>query len=246
MNEPQFEGWETVVRERAARFPYPPTPNIAGALRGRVAARQARSHYPRLVAIALLLLALLLAAPQVRAGLLSVFQVGAIRIFTEPAPPPIVTQTPQALFHGLAGESTLAEAMAQAQFPLRLPAYPGVGEPDRVFIQELEGQAVIFVWLDPEQPDRARLTLHQLSAAFWATKFAPDGRIVEAKVNGQRAVWLAGPHYLQVYDAQGRIEWAPRQLVAGNVLIWKEDDITYRLETILPLEEAIHLAESLR
>jgi hypothetical protein len=30
------------------------------------------------------------------------------------------------------------------------------------------------------------------------------------------------------------------------VLIWVEDDITYRLETGLPLEEARRIAESLR
>jgi hypothetical protein len=35
-------------------------------------------------------------------------------------------------------------------------------------------------------------------------------------------------------------------LINGHVLIWEEGNITYRLETALPLEEAIKIAESLQ
>ena len=35
-------------------------------------------------------------------------------------------------------------------------------------------------------------------------------------------------------------------MVDGNVLIWYADDITYRLESDLPMEEAIKVAEFLR
>jgi hypothetical protein len=34
--------------------------------------------------------------------------------------------------------------------------------------------------------------------------------------------------------------------VRGNVLIWTEDGITFRLETSLPRQAAIELAESIR
>ena len=37
-----------------------------------------------------------------------------------------------------------------------------------------------------------------------------------------------------------------RRLITGYVLIWRDGDITYRLETDLPLEEAVKIAESLR
>ncbi len=37
-----------------------------------------------------------------------------------------------------------------------------------------------------------------------------------------------------------------RHLVEGHVLVWVEDEITYRLETDLNLEEAIRIAELLR
>jgi hypothetical protein len=36
------------------------------------------------------------------------------------------------------------------------------------------------------------------------------------------------------------------RLIEGNVLIWTEGDLTYRIETDLSLEEAIRIAESLQ
>jgi hypothetical protein len=34
-------------------------------------------------------------------------------------------------------------------------------------------------------------------------------------------------------------------LIDGHVLIWAEDNLSYRLESDLPLEEAIRIAESI-
>jgi hypothetical protein len=36
------------------------------------------------------------------------------------------------------------------------------------------------------------------------------------------------------------------RLIKGHVLIWEQEEITYRLETDLPLEEAVRVAESLQ
>jgi hypothetical protein len=37
-----------------------------------------------------------------------------------------------------------------------------------------------------------------------------------------------------------------RRLVEGNVLVWEQDGLTYRLETKLSLSEAVKIAESLK
>lgn len=47
-------------------------------------------------------------------------------------------------------------------------------------------------------------------------------------------------------DRQGHIDLKSRGLIEGNVLVWEQDGITYRLESALPLEEAVRVAESLR
>lgn len=155
--------------------------------------------------------------------------------------PPTPTATPLASVLDLAGATTLEEAQAQVGFPIRLPSYPpDLGPPDRVFLQDLGGPAVILVWLAPDQPDRVRLSLHLLGPDIIAQKFQPQV-VQETTLHGQRALWTTGPYLLQLRN--GAFEM--RRLIEGHVLIWEQDSVTYRLETDLPLEEAIRIAESL-
>jgi hypothetical protein len=209
--------------------------------------------------IVLLILGGLLSVPQVRAAVVEFLQIGVIRILlAEPTPtatlPPATpagrqptpspSPTPLRSVLDLAGETTLAEARARANFSIRLPAYPAdLGEPDHVFFQDLQGPVVVLVWMDPAQPDRVRLSLHQLGEDTLAMKGEPR-LIEETTVNGQRAIWTEGPYVLQ-FQRGNRVDYDFRRLVEGHVLLWVEEDTTYRLETDLPLEEAVRVAESL-
>jgi hypothetical protein len=141
----------------------------------------------------------------------------------------------------LGGETTLAEAQAQVDFPIRLPAEPPeLGPPDSVFLQDLQGQAVILVWLNPDNPRQVELSLHLLGPGTLVEKGAPV-ILEETTVKGQEAFWVTGPHVIQ----NRRGDFDIRRLVTGNVLIWREGVITYRLETKLSLAEAKRIAESL-
>ena len=101
---------------------------------------------------------------------------------------------------------------------------------------------VILVWSDPDNPDIARLSLHEIGpGSVIIGKFEPHV-IQETQVNGNYAVWVQGPYLIQLTN--DTYNW--RRLVAGNTLIWEEEDITYRLESDLTLEETIRIAESLR
>src|SRR5439155_26603592 len=53
-----------------------------------------------------------------------------------------------------------------------------------------------------------------------------------------------GAHTLTLYDKAG-LSISQRRLTDAGVLVWSEGGITYRLETMLPLPEAIKVAESL-
>ena len=66
--------------------------------------------------------------------------------------------------------------------------------------------------------------------------------IESTKVNGHEAVWAVGPYPIVMKNGDLDI----RRMVDGNVLIWSEGEITYRLESDLPIDEAIKVAESLR
>ena len=219
----------------------------------------------------ILTLAVLFAVPGVRAEIIRFFQIGVVRIFpavptltAEPSVPQVPTTAIPAFafpsiattqpgflsdeplytvtISDLAGETTLEEAQASLPFPIRLPEYPiGLGTPDRVFLQE-DGEMVILVWIDPKDSESARLSLHEIAPGnVVLSKYQPLV-IQETQVNGVYAVWVQGPYLVQL--TSGSYDF--RRTVEGNTLIWDEEDITYRLETDLTLEEAIRIAESFR
>lgn len=256
MNDLRINQWEDQVQKTAESFPYPPTPPIAQAVSHRLFRRPARVWVRRfawaIVVVGLLLFGLL-AVPPVRAALWQLFQVGAIQIFVgqPPTPPspnypgllvrPSLTPTPVSLAD-IAGQTNLNIAQGLADFELRLP--PEMGLPDKVYFQELPypaQQLVIFVWLEPKEPQQARLTLYQIKGNDFAFKHGVELMVQEAEVNGEWAVWATGAHILRMRN--GRFQ--PWLFVEGNVLIWVENSITYRLESGMALEQAIQLAESL-
>lgn len=234
------EQLEAALRRAARALPYPPAPPIQRLLPPAAAGRRIPRWAVSLAVVGLALLTLL-AVPAVRAGLVEFLQIGAVRILLGPtaAPAPALTPVPSLL--DLYGQTTLADARRLVSFPIPLPAYPAdLGAPDEVFLQFFDAPAVILVWFDRAEPGRVRLALHLLSAGGFAEKRQPPA-LRAAAVNGAPAVWTAGPYLLQLrngrYDAQ--------HLVTGHVLVWTVGDLTYRLESDLPLDEAIKTAESL-
>jgi len=241
--------WTEAVLRHANHFPYPPTPDLAGGERTRLAAAMpvAKRYAHRrlawaIIAAVAILVATLLTVPTTRAALLEWFQVGAVRIWlVEPTQTPSPPRIDLNLLQSLGGETTLAAAQAQVDFTLRFPTYPAdLGPPDRVYLQDLDGDAVVLVWLVADDPAQVRLTLHILTSNVTAWKMQPT---IEGGgyVHDQPALWLRGPYL--VVRRNG--DWDAMRLVQGHVLLWTEDELTYRLESNLPLEEAIRLAESL-
>jgi hypothetical protein len=266
MNEPlPRDPLDARLSTVAPGFAYPPTPDIAGPVGRRLAA--ARPHPARIrlrlagVVLALLLavLATLFLVPEARAWVQRIFHIGSVeivRITPTPTPPVPATPGPAAIpptlvptwAPDLAGATTLAKARATAGIPIRLPSYPpDLGRPDRVFVQDIGGQAVILVWLVPGHPDQPRLSLHALTSGMIARKMVdPSTTVQETTVNGQYAVWVRGPHMLQYRSEQPNDQLRPEKLVPGNTLIWTQGTITYRLETSATITEAVKIAESVR
>lgn len=259
MNEMDLE---TQLRSIAGGMEYPPTPDIARS----VAARLRISPHPRLVnrtlARSLVLVAIALVSlmliPPVRAAVLDFIQIGIVRIFrTEPAPPPqeipstrmpvtatpVLTQQPLIpLLEQIAGEMSLAEAQQVVEYPILLPTYPAdLGEPDRVFVQDANGAMTILVWIDPQQPDQVKMSLHFIPEGSWAVKKMEPAAVQETRVNDRHAVWAVGPYPFRLQN--GDLQFS--RMIAGHVLIWENAGITYRLETDVSMQEAIQIAESL-
>ncbi len=268
MNRPP--SLEERLSEYGREFPYPPTPAIHEALRGRMGSARAASsrHLVRWgIIAAVLILALALAVPQVRAQVLEIIRIGVVTIFPGPEPPatptaaptatprarPPLTSTPHPVptrqvepdyitsLEGLAGETTLEQAQSRVSFPILLPSIPaGLGKPDRVFLQQ-GGQMVILAWLEAAGSDKVRFSLHEIGPGSLIIEKYEPRLIEETQVNGHPAAWVAGPYLVKLTD--GDTTW--RRLVDGNTLIWEAGGVTYRLESGLSLAETLPIAESI-
>jgi hypothetical protein len=265
--------FEQEIQATASNFSYPETPNIAKVVMPRLQpqALTPRLFARKLawaVVVIVVLITTLMTVPPVRAAVLEWIQIGIVRIFPRepvPAPPPTslpnpsigvvpVTATPAPTlsaptetpvpfsFLDLAGETTLTEAQARLNFPILIPSYPkDLGQPDKVYLQEQGSPMLILIWLDPANPKRVRLSLHTIAPGSWGIDKLRPKVIQQTTVNGQSGVWTEGPYFLQLHNGDFEVV----RLIAGHVLIWTQDKLTYRLETDFSLEEATRIAESL-
>jgi len=263
MNENRREIFEAKISSLAQEFPYPQTPDIAGNFDWGKSGARRRNFQPRQLAwvgiLLIILIASLVAVPEVRARLLEFLQIGAIRIeVTEPTPTSTAQEVPGAAIGPptaapnyssylvsvleIDGETTLEEAQEQAEFPIYLPTYlEDLGDPDRVFYQQIGEQSmVVLVWLDPDTDDQVRISLYALGHGTGGFKGEP--RVIEeTEVNGERAIWTDGPHFFIIDGFYGN-----GRLVESPVLIWTVGGLTYRLEADLSKDEMIRIAESIK
>lgn len=275
MNELQRELFEKQLVSIARGLEYPRTPDIAGSvmqhLRPSPRHRFISRRFAWSLVVLLVLFSSLMLIPPARAAILDFIQIGIVRIFpaepTQVSPPQQefpstrvpVTATPAPtleplipILERLEGEQSLESARQLVDYPILLPSYPpDLGEPDRIFVQDADGDMTILVWIDPEHPTQVLMSLHMIPPGSWAVDKMAPALVQETTVRGQRAVWAVGPY--PVRFSNGNLDFV--RLVDGHVLIWTDGEtlapgtasagITYRLETELDLEEAIKIAESL-
>ena len=268
MDSPTPSPVENQLQQAGRDFIYPPTPDIAARVlvqinRTRPIQDRRRARFAWAAAIIVLVLIVLLAVPPVRAQILEFLQFGAIRIFLSTptptptlvptqtlipstlTPEPTLTPTPLPSLLDLSGETTLAQAQQSVNFTILLPTYPaGTGPPDKVYLQNPGGPTVILAWLQPGDPSQVRMSLMAFGPSSFAGKYVPE-KVTSTTVNGQNALWLQGNHALILRKSDsstGNVEL----MANGNVLLWMEGEITYRLETSLLLDEARRVAESMK
>jgi hypothetical protein len=266
MSELDREILEKRLLSMAKGLDYPRTPDIAGSVMRRLQPKKRSRFISRRFAWSLTIIVVLFSSlmliPPARAAIIEFIQIGIVRIFPRPTQPPVevirtatpeqkipMTATPASntstllpFLDRIAGETTLADAQQRSGYPILLPTYPSdLGKPDRVFVQEEDGVMVFLVWLDPQKPERVLMSLHFIPSGSWVIKKSEPETIQETSVSGHRAVWATGTYPFIL--SNGDIEFT--RLISGNVLIWANGDVTYRLETDLSLEESLKIAESL-
>jgi hypothetical protein len=200
--------------------------------------------------LAVLVGGLALFSPAVRAALVRSFFLPGIRIIVGEPEPEAPIQT---LARGLElGEPvSLAGAQAEVDFPIRLPAE--LGRPDRVFLEEFAARGRI--WLvyraGPGLPETEEtgvgLLVTELQGGideeFLKKVQFEGGSFQPLRVDGNQGYWIEGAHTLFFIDEDGNFV-EDRTRVAGNVLVWEEDGVTYRIESDLGLGESLRVART--
>jgi hypothetical protein len=261
------------LEERLARLggetTYPPTPDLASTVRRRIEDERlvpgrggllegllGRLRLLRPASLALVAL-LVLAGTAVAAGLI----IGGLRIiFVEelPSVPPTVSARPgdaPGANLGLGSASTIADAEQAVGFEVALPSSPRLGEPDAVYFSPTVADGMVSLVYGERAgiaagADGVAVLLTEFRADFddqLVKKVAQSGSTVEqVRIGGAIGFWISGsPHVFLYREPSGDI-WEERIRLVGNTLIWQRDGVLLRLESDLPREEAIELAESIR
>jgi hypothetical protein len=233
---------ERRLEELGRLLELPPEPELAREVARRIVVPRRPDRRRLALAIALAALAAAIGAafavPQSRAAILDFFGIGGVRIEVVEELPPTRLRAPL----GFGPPVSLAEARRRVDFDVRVPA--GLGEPDAVYVAEPEG-AIVFRYGDEERP-RALLLQFRGEAIPYVTKAVrATTRIERLDVAGADAVWISDPHIVVFADRTGDVRQDVVRL-AGPVLLWERDGITYRLETSAARDRAVEIAESLR
>jgi len=211
---------ELALRQLGRELDWPAEPELAHRVAARVRERR-RSRRPLALAFAAVgaALAVALAVPPARSAILDFFGIGGVEIRRVETLPPLPAE------RAAPGVPIpLAEARNLVEFDLVVPeGY------ERVY---WTAGIVTFVWPD-------RLLMQFRGDDLLVKKVRDQGtQLRELDVHGHPGVWLEGaPHGLFLPGGEKRL--------AGNVLIWLRDGVTFRLEGDLTREQALELAGTL-
>ena len=200
--------------------------------------------------------------PEVRTTIANRLGLSGVEIrWTEEAPTPQPSPVGARLMLGRA--TTLDEARAAVAFPVFLPTFEGFTDPPEIYLLGLGEDAMIsFVY--PAGPTLPAATAGPDGVGALLTQFAgnADRNLIEkglyagdeesettiesVQVGQAWGFWIGGaPHtfFLVCHDDGDCRE--ERYRLSGNVLLWEQDGVTLRLESALPRDQALAIAESM-
>ena len=225
---------ETALRQLGGEVAFPPTPDLASAIRGQLDRPRFRQRRVAIALVAVVAVAIgaVFAVPQARTAILDwlgLRNVSVVRVEKLPAVPA----------HGnldLGQRVTLDDAKRRAPW-LLVPD----GTPDSVWVNKsLPGGKVSLLW---GTPSNVRLLLTEFTGRTYIEKVIDGDTQVERVKIGDAGVWFQGPHVVMFQDRDGRFRESHARL-ARNTLVWQLGDITLRLEGGLTKDEALRIART--
>jgi hypothetical protein len=202
--------------------------------------RQARRIRRWVAAVAAATVCGVLVTPPARAAVVDavggLLRIAGFEVRRDPAPGSLPT-SPAPL--PSTGSASLDAARRSAKFSILLPT--GLGPPV-VTVADPDPDGAPRVVTATYQDGRVRLDAFDGSLGLGFMKSAPAAQWVE--IDGRTAIWLPGPHPVTYVDRFGA-ERTETARLAGPTLIWQGAAVSYRLEGMSTLEEALEVADSL-
>jgi len=251
---------ERVLRELGTRYAYPPTPNLALAVRRRIVARPvvpvrrvALWRDPRRLALAAAVVLVLTGAaalinPTTRDAIAHFFHVRGVIVSRVSPLPSLSPVTPL----NLGRRTTMADAQSAVSFTIGVPT--GLGAPDAVYVDnEVPGGEVALAYTPrPGIPLVKQTGLGvlitefrgDLIPGFLSKEVGPSTTLQETSVNGDPGWWIAGEPHL-VFVQVGGTDQQVSLRMAANTLIWEHAGVTYRIESSLSRTDAFRIAAGL-
>ena len=235
-----------------------PEPDLVASVRERLLAPAQPRHHRRALVVAIAAAAaLVFALPPSRAAIGSWFGVDGDRITVTPTTvAPNVTQSPSIAALDLGPQVALADLRDDVGFNMPVPRAEGFETPDEVHVRRppAGGEATLLYRARAGLPSTGTADVGLLVSAFRAdvdsgllSKTAGAGTRVEGvTVQNTTGFWIEGaPHELLYRDANGEIV-PERVRLAANVLVWEVRGVTVRIESALPRDEVIRIADTMR
>ena len=225
---------ETVLRQLGGEVAFPPTPDLASAIRGHLDRPRFRRRRVAIALVAVVVVAIgaVFAVPQARTAILDwlgLRNVSVVRVEKLPAVPAQGNLD-------LGQRATLDDAKRRAPW-LLVPD----GTPDSVWVNEsLPGGKVSLLW---GTPSNVRLLLTEFTGRTYIEKVIDGDTQVERVKIGDAGAWFQGPHVVMFQDRDGRFRESHARL-ARNTLVWQLGDITLRLEGGFTKDEALRIART--
>ena len=201
---------------------------------------------------AILLSGVLVASPSAREAVAGWFGLRGVHVVV--TPPPSILPSERPLGHGLdlGRQATLAEAEQHVGVRLLVPA--ALGRPDAVYVRDLSLTGAINYLVYRERPGLPRTSatgVGLLLAEFTGdisrpglVKFTNGAKLVPVRVNGSPGYWIEQGHGVAYVDSRGNIIGDDARL-AGNVLLWEQGPLTFRIESALTRAGSIRVAATI-
>jgi len=255
---------ERALHDLGAQLDWPTEPNLLPGIRQQLHdGPQRRSPFTRMrassalprfawasVALVAILAIVMIASDSTRSTVANRLGLPGVSISTDPTVPLSPGEALQ-----IGERTTLEDATSRAGGQLVLPPNALLGSPDDVYVLEQDGTVqVTYIYLPrPDLPEvgdtGVGLLISQFDGntndSFVQKQLGPDSTVELAEVNDQPAFWLTGDPHVFYYERPNGEIYEETIRLAANVLLWKQNDKTLRIETTLALDDAIEIAEAM-